>query len=584
MSTTIDLENAKQIRSSMEVYCGISAEDMSASVTLEVIDDGSIALMDANADDSLKVSSWDIVPVTDLAGGGFMLDAGVEFADLSHVGSDAGKYGVQSYTGNDLYIYVNASINSVSLNVKGNGTVRVGGGETYPLQEQLVVVVPAGTRTSLEFLNSEPDARMIVSTIVPGIVLNFNNDNLISVVLDLAGDLSLQDPSFEASSIEINAYYPNDISTIISTIAENSALWYYAGYDGNYCEMRRFYVTETASQEGNIINLRGEDASGAFSDIEAVSHVVWADNVVGGYETYTYIKSLLNEAGISLRHSQSWAKQTRPSSGNIAIIQQQSAQTFLGHVMLCCRTPDPSIYSPTYVDAGIPTLYHKRTASDGTYKSPYQLRVWEIREEDCAEVVRGGERYINAVKNETSGEPIICRVAPKETGTKTVLEEVNTNAGGMYNRTVQEYCTRLYVSNAKKIYVADADRISWVAQATGVSKIYGYPVAIYPVKTTDKYGGARPGVTIKVSPSIIGGVKSTSANVNNDLISNWMRFNGSNITGSFTWKGDPRMQPRDTFKFIRLNGTTEIATIERIEMTHEAGGTSAVIYYRLGVM
>ena len=57
----------------------------------------------------------------------------------------------------------------------------------------------------------------------------------------------------------------------------------------------------------------------------------------------------------------------------------------------------------------------------------------------------------------------------------------------------------------------------------------------------------------------------------------------SNITGSFTWKGDPRMQPRDVFTFHRLDGTDEVCTLENITITHEKGGTSAEITYRRGV-
>lgn len=57
----------------------------------------------------------------------------------------------------------------------------------------------------------------------------------------------------------------------------------------------------------------------------------------------------------------------------------------------------------------------------------------------------------------------------------------------------------------------------------------------------------------------------------------------SPITGSFTWKGDPRMQPRDVFTFHRLDGTDEVCTLENITITHEKGGTSAEITYRKGV-
>ena len=58
----------------------------------------------------------------------------------------------------------------------------------------------------------------------------------------------------------------------------------------------------------------------------------------------------------------------------------------------------------------------------------------------------------------------------------------------------------------------------------------------------------------------------------------------SNKTGSFTWKGDPRMQPRDVVEWERLDGTTTTITLENITLTHEGGGTSAEITYREGVV
>lgn len=60
-------------------------------------------------------------------------------------------------------------------------------------------------------------------------------------------------------------------------------------------------------------------------------------------------------------------------------------------------------------------------------------------------------------------------------------------------------------------------------------------------------------------------------------------LNRSNVTGSFTWKGDPRMQPRDVVTFHRLDGTTEDITLENITITHERGGTTAEITYRKGI-
>lgn len=58
----------------------------------------------------------------------------------------------------------------------------------------------------------------------------------------------------------------------------------------------------------------------------------------------------------------------------------------------------------------------------------------------------------------------------------------------------------------------------------------------------------------------------------------------STVTGSFRWKGDPRMQPRDVVTFHRLDGTSEEITLENITLTHEGGGTVAEITYRKGVV
>lgn len=58
----------------------------------------------------------------------------------------------------------------------------------------------------------------------------------------------------------------------------------------------------------------------------------------------------------------------------------------------------------------------------------------------------------------------------------------------------------------------------------------------------------------------------------------------SNKTISFTWKGDPRIQPRDIFTFRELDGTADKWTFENITLTHEKGGTMAEITARKGVI
>lgn len=80
-------------------------------------------------------------------------------------------------------------------------------------------------------------------------------------------------------------------------------------------------------------------------------------------------------------------------------------------------------------------------------------------------------------------------------------------------------------------------------------------------------------------------------------------LNMSNVVGSFTWKGDPRLQPRDFVNFVYADGEltdendfvlqtadgddiiinqSKIITIENITTTHERGGTICEITYREG--
>ena len=58
----------------------------------------------------------------------------------------------------------------------------------------------------------------------------------------------------------------------------------------------------------------------------------------------------------------------------------------------------------------------------------------------------------------------------------------------------------------------------------------------------------------------------------------------SKIKGSFTWKGDPRIQPRSHGKFLRKDGTVEDITLENITLIHEEGGLYSEITYRKGII
>ena len=89
-----------------------------------------------------------------------------------------------------------------------------------------------------------------------------------------------------------------------------------------------------------------------------------------------------------------------------------------------------------------------------------------------------------------------------------------------------------------------------------------------------------PGQTIEMEPFIYGSIADTN---NHQVFHIPSLFARSTRTGSFVWKGDPRMQPLDYL--VIVNDTNDgrdtiTARVTSIELTHEGGGTTATINWR----
>ncbi len=571
MSTTIDVENLKSIRKPFDVICGVDMENKTATNTV-AYDSTDVGMSDTNAVVAVKASAWNPLPLADLSGGGFPLDDGVVFPVLSHTASIEGKYGVRSNIGGQLEFTVTTSASIISITCKGTGTLTINGA-VYSLNSQLVVPVRANTQETLLFESSDDDARVVVYTIVPGILLQFENDSIVSCVLDLAGNLSLKEPSFEVSTIELNAYYPYDISEIISTMPDNTPLWYKAGYPGDYCETRHFYLSGEATMKDHVITLKGTDASSKLESLTMRSNYVH-----NGYQLYIHYHNVFIDAGINLVAYEEMPQDT--SSSYHAIVTEQSAQDLLGDMMVSCHAA-PLYYWPTYVDAGIPRLYYKQVSEDGTTRSPYQLRVWDIAEEDCADVERIVSRKISSIASADYSTPFLVNVTP--TNTTVTVGSRTAAAGEIVEFTYSDgYLWNLVRTNTDgSVIYADQQGMKWYAQSNGTATLTGKILALSKAIDIDVPIPAQPGERLYMNPVILGYMVQSYAG---SIPTNGRRFFASNVTGSFTFRGDPRMQPRDTFRFTRLDGTVEVATIERIEMTHEGGGTTASVHYRLGVV
>lgn len=147
----------------------------------------------------------------------------------------------------------------------------------------------------------------------------------------------------------------------------------------------------------------------------------------------------------------------------------------------------------------------------------------------------------------------------------------------------------------------DAEAVDASNQAT-----FFLPTA--PRRITKSRAGSGAGYTIQDEMFLMGHAKmqrydgTGEINLLPDAGINHL-LDMSNVVGSFTWKGDPRLQPRDFVNFVYADGEltdendfvlqtadgddiiinqSKIITIENITTTHERGGTICEITYREG--
>jgi hypothetical protein len=591
---TIDEENRKAIRTPFEVHCGLSGRDTKVDLTFSSITG---AVTDSNASEALDNEHWDMRNLTDLSGGGFPLDGSCSLYDPSLTGSlENGKLGLRSKLGETITVTVNAKTDIAALTIAvtsdAAGTITANG--TDYAAGRIVVIPVNGTSITLSAKSLDEASRIEIASITPGITLEFNNENLVSCTLALRSDLSIVSPSWQVSEIEIQAYWPDDISEAISNVGDDVPVWYYSGYEGDYSKVRSFYLSEKASMENNVITIKGEDMSAKLEEKNNISQVLNSTGGNGRKTLYNRFVKFITDSGVRISSRETAPETNSNTSSYTLIFDEQSSREIIADIMNLSHNGS---FWPAFVDAGIPSV---------TWSKP--VKKWDIYEEDCGDVVRSVERNIAKIKTD-SDYGLLSKAV--RSGKLTTLETKNVKANEGYSHNPDGYWWYLTVSNAKSV-LATANRIVWTAKKSTVSKkvkektkkryktgkkkgqpiyktvtkklnqciVKGKEVTLTKEQSAIIHSGKRPGSTVSVDPIAHGKIYSGTTL----LYPNYAYlFNRSNITGSFTFKGDPRMQPRDVFSFHRLDGNVETCTIETITLTHESGGTKAEVTYRKGI-
>ena len=574
MPTTINAQNALQIREKpMEVYIGLQVGSTATISTYTVT--GQVK----SNDSTLGNSSWAMRTLADLAGDGFLLDGSAEWYDSTVTPSENnGKLGVRGDIGETITVKITAGSTLTAVTVASSGVSTITkGGDTYTATGNDVITINSTTAT-LVFTPTDSDTRVEIDYIVPGIIFNITNDTLISCTLALRGNLDVKDHTWEESEIEVKMYYPNDISSSLAYIQNDWPITYQAGYDSDLSTERKFYISEPITQEKGVITIKGVDASHWLDD--KTMREWWLTAYTGNAHQTVYTKFIdaIQAAGVKLQRKQSWSG-SQSGTLRYSVLPEMSTRDFVSGVMNLTlnHTRSGTYYGIQFVDAGIPTVEHGNGKTYG--------KTWTIYKSDCGEWSEHYDQNIKSISDSNSDRKF------NESFTPGSLKMINDTNGVEANQIVESSFDGYY-SNVSVVFrrcngtVLSQTPLGVVVKVGSVppdgdcsQRNFGCPIKITGGVNGFSNSNGLPGITVEMEPFVYGNLTDGT-----DSIFNYPSlFKRSLRTGSFTWKGDPRMQPLDYINVTNDTGDGRgniTARITGIELTHEEGGTSAKITWR----
>lgn len=674
--TTINEQNSNQIRKPMEVYVRMDLSDKSITMTYSGYSSAKIA------DGKLDQTDWKMRKLTDLQGDGYPLDSSCALYNPNTTASaSSGKIGVRGNIGQPVSVTITGSsvMDSATIIVTGASSVSHDGGTSAIIGSSVIVSIEDSSAT-LTFSPKSADRRVEISDIVPGVMFNVTNENMISCTLSLRADLSIVDPTLPESELNLEFYNDEDISEILAAIPEDTPITYRAGYDGDLSPERKFYVAGQVTYKDNVISVHAVDAvhlirnvDGAFS-LSVDDEMVEDMTLTNLYRIEEFFESVLDASRITYEET-GWIGFNDPAYVRRATLVEDGSdmRQLFADIMNLFHIKGLGIYVdqsagydqseefwPSYVDAGRPKLQFQ--------KSP-KSRV--IQESDCADVIRSIDRKIesitfnNEIINIPNTESVgrwefmsaqIGKVTSYKNGSAFVafdgyaynwvfnlLNKEISNSSAVYATSAMMPTSTSggYHDVAPRVFAGD-NTAGFGTKLVGPDtpqyvNDYGYTVYTQVVPWNayyfpDEYwfsnmagmwtwlqsrgyvSSSDESLEVRISgmalakessPITVGdGAEDSAIEIKSTLLgqvygsttdggraeeifpskSLQSLFDRSPNTGSFTWKGDPRMQPRDVFTFVRLDGTEIDCTIEQIDLEHVGGGTTAKITYREGIV
>ena len=265
---SIETENRKTLRPSMLVSCGIDTYADQLTVTPTSRYGSGIY------DENMRAGKRGIsIRLMDLAGNGFPLD-GTRHPIRSTAEADDGdatiedsykgyvKYGIPALAPSNSSGVTTSIGFSVSDIPEGESILtahlRDSEGKTY----RVTASGASALQTAIRSVKITSYARLYIDRITAGDSWQWDKSTLISCSLSLRGvETKGDNPELQMSEIEIKGLVPADDLSSISDMAENSPVWYTAGYADDVTPVRRFYLSEGITTENIIAIVKGYDAT-----------------------------------------------------------------------------------------------------------------------------------------------------------------------------------------------------------------------------------------------------------------------------------------------------------------------------------
>ena len=414
---------------------------------------------------------------------------------------------------------------------------------------------------------------------VSGFHVQLDNRSITSCNLALRSTLDYVNASWETSEINLSFILPTatpETLQFIATTIQGAYISYGASFGEaqDYTDsLRRFTcTTEGIDYTGKEITLTGVDQSEKLSKNQAPRYFTFT-TLYGFERLYALFRSFLTNAGIeNLTVEDAPPPATTGSDTTDSVFLTE--RTYSSYVLFFMRhmavetNLGALAFWPRYVDAGRPSA---------TWRYP-EVK-WVIKEEECGDIQW---RYEPEVKSFSMSNEAADSIGMSREN----IETKQVKAGRKYWFDLQDPYRALQCTNATIEY-SNPLRVKIKATATGDATLSGIPIEIYDNgigQDTFTFGQYGQALTEDGEWYFEG---ATADAANGDVVEFAARadiFTHSETQFvTFTWKGDPRMQPLDLFIFEHED-SSEVWTIGSITLDHTGGGMTAEITARRGVL